>query len=263
MTNRIDKTLNSIIAKGDNILSPFLTIGYPDLDTSFEISKAIISSGADMLELGIPFSDPLAEGHTIQKTSYQALQNGVTVSTGFEIVRKIRDIDTSTPLVIMGYFNPFFQYGQENVVVEASDAGVDGFIIPDLPWEESEHFNNLCLRKKIHLIPLLTPTSTDERINKVCERASGFVYCVSVTGVTGARLQLNKDLPSLVSRIRKNTNLPILVGFGVSSRSHVETISGFADGVVVGAALLDSISNAKNGNVVLEASEFIKSLKGN
>ena len=263
MTNRIDITLNSIITKGDSVLSPFLTIGYPDMDTCFEISKSIISSGADMLELGIPFSDPLAEGDTIQKTSYQALQNGVTVDAGLEMVRRIREIYTSTPLIIMGYFNPFFQYGQENVVAEASDAGVDGFIIPDLPWEESEYFNNLCLQKEIHLIQLLTPTSTDERIVKICERASGFVYCVSVTGVTGARTQLNEGLPNLVSRIRKNTNLPILVGFGVSSRSHVETISTFADGVVVGAALLDSITNAQNGCATLEASKFIKSLKGN
>ena len=243
------------------VVSPFITIGFPDVPTSVEVAAALLSSGADMLELGIPFSDPLAEGTTVQKTSYHALREGVTVGTGLDVVRQLRGRGIDAPLVLMGYFNPFLRYGHEALVHDAAEAGVDGLIVPDLPTEEAGPLGQLCESRGLYLIPLLAPTSTDRRIAQACKRAGGFIYCVSVTGVTGARAGLSERLADMVARIRRHTDLPVLVGFGVSSNRHVETIARFADGVVVGSALLDAIASAPRGQAVGAATEFVRALR--
>ena len=214
-----------------------------------------------MLELGIPFSDPLADGLTIQKTSFLALQQGVNIPTSLGVLGDLRARGVDAPLIFMGYFNPFLRYGLERFVADAAHAGLDGLIVPDLPPEEAGPLKGLCESRGIYLIPLLAPTSTDERIAQACNEAKGFIYCVSVTGVTGARQELASGLPHFVNRIRVHTDLPVLVGFGVSRREHVQEIGEFADGAVVASALLAAIDRAPKERVLQTAGEFVQGLK--
>lgn len=260
MSNRIDATLDALAKSGRNALVPFLTVGYPDLETSAELARVVLESGADMLELGVPFSDPLAEGPTIQKTSFHALQQGVNVPTCLGVVRHLRFERIDSPLIFMGYLNPFLSYGMERFAKDAAEAGLDGLIVPDLPSEEAKSFTRLLEAEGIYVIPLLTPTSSDRRIEQACRQARGFIYCVSLTGVTGARTELGMGVQDLVERVRRFTDLPLLVGFGVSRREHVEAIARFADGVVVGSALLDAVGNAPKGRVIETAREFLEGL---
>ena len=260
MKNRIDYCLEKIKSENRPALVPYLTVGYPHAGISESLATAVLANGADMLELGIPFSDPLADGPTIQMTSFRALENGTNVQTAIDTVSGLRSIDVEAPLIFMGYFNPFLQYGISRFLRVASDAGLDGLIVPDLPSEESKLVATESRNVGIHLIPLLAPTSTDERIESACAEAGGFIYCVSLTGVTGARSRLSTGVEILVGRIRKYTNLPVLVGFGVSSKEDVERIGKFADGAVVGSALLDAISKSKEGEEIEVASNFINGL---
>ena len=260
MANRIDRKLEELKKAGRTALVPFLTVGYPDVETSKALAEVIIESGGDILELGIPFSDPLAEGLTVQKTSFRALEHGVNLDTSLELVRYLRNKGVEAPLIFMGYYNTFLHYGVEAFVRAAHDAGLDGVIVVDLPTEESGPFKELCRDAGIYLIPLLAPTSTDQRIARACKDANGFIYCVSLTGVTGARNAMAGDLPELVRRIRLHTDLPVLMGFGISSREHVEAVGRFADGAVVGSALLEAIGAAPPGKVLEAASDFIRGL---
>ena len=260
MVNRIDTSLLEARRAGRIAVAPFLTIGYPDLGTSEELAAAVIESGADLLELGVPFSDPLAEGPIIQRTSFRALQNGISLSACIGVVKRLRSRGVEAPLIFMGYYNPILSYGMELFAADASGAGIDGVIVVDLPTEEAGELKGLCERSGLYLIPLLAPTSTDRRIAHACEDANGFVYCVSLTGVTGARSDLAADLPDLVKRIRRHTDLPVLIGFGISTREHVETVGGFADGVAVGSALLDAVGRAPDGEAVQAAAEFTRRL---
>ncbi len=262
MANRIDTTFEKARSAGKSVLAPFVTVGYPDVGTSEEIAAGLLDSGGDMLEMGVPFSDPLADGATVQKTSAQALRNGVNVSTCLDVVRDLRDRGVASPLVLMGYFNPFMHYGQARFVAEAADAGVDGLIVPDLPVDDGAEFARFCDDREIYLVPMLAPTSTDRRIELACNRAKGFIYCVSLTGVTGARPGLRYEAAArLVERIRSHTDVPAVVGFGVSSREHVEEIARFADGAIVASALLDAIERAPPGSAVQTAREFVADLK--
>ena len=260
MENRIDRRFQQVAKEGKSVLVPYLTVGFPELDTSFEIAKAALRSGADILELGIPFSDPLADGPTIQMTSYRALQNNVNLKTALQFVVDLRSHDNTFPLIFMGYYNSFFKYGLSEFLSDAFNAGLDGLIIPDLPMEESEEVSKQCSENGIYLIPLLAPTSTDDRIELACRHAGGFIYCVSVTGVTGARKSLSGKVENLVERIKKFTTLPVLVGFGVSTRSDVDAIGEFADGAVVGSAFLNRISEADAGEEMNEAAKFLEEL---
>ena len=261
LLNRIDETLGIIRDKNKTALVPYLTVGYPDISLCCDLALSALDSGADMLELGIPFSDPLADGPTIQMTSQKALENGATIQTAFDTVRQIRASNPKCPLIFMGYYNPFLKYGISRFIRECSDIGVDGLIIPDLPTEESHTFAKEAKENEIHLIPLLAPTSTDERIESACRLAGGFIYCVSLTGVTGARANLSSGVEALVGRIRQYTDLPIMVGFGVSSKQDVDNIGRFADGAVVGSALLDAISHSNEGQESNVVAEFIYRLK--
>ena len=259
-TNRIDRVMRSLAAEGRKAMAPFVTIGHPDVETSEALVEAIISGGADMLELGIPFSDPLADGPTVQATSFTALRNGVTVAVALESVRRLRARGVEAPLVFMGYYNPYLSYGLERFVQDSASAGVDGLIVPDLPAEESGDLAALCAEHGLHLIPLLAPTSTDERIASACKAAGGFIYCVSLTGVTGARSRLSATVEDLVGRVRRHTDLPLLVGFGISRREHVEAVGRFADGVILASALLDAIDAAAPERRLDVARDFVRGL---
>ena len=261
MANRIDLTLGRLRSLKQPALAPFVTIGFPDVEASRALAMEVLASGADMLELGIPFSDPLAEGTTIQKTSFRALENKVNVGVSLELVASLRGDGVEAPLIFMGYYNPFLRYGAERFAEDAANAGVDGVIVPDLPTEEAGPFKTLCEARDVYFIPMLAPTSPDRRIAQACKDANGFIYCVSLAGVTGARRSLSSGIEGLVARVRAHTNLPIIVGFGVSRREHVETIRRFADGVAVGSALLDVVDKAPRENMLKAAREFVTGLK--
>ena len=261
MTNRIDKRLADRRADGTPALAPFLTVGFPDLETSTRIGAAALEAGADMLELGVPFSDPLAEGPTIQRSSFHALRQGVNFDACLLALQQIRQQDLDAPLLLMGYYNPLLKYGLESAATAAADAGCDGLIVADLPTEESSPLSELCNRRGLYLIPMLAPTSTDQRIAQACERAGGFIYCVSVAGVTGVRASIHSRVRGLVARIRRHTDLPVLVGFGISRPEHVAEVGGFADGAVVGSALIDTIESAAEGRAVHDVAAFVSGLK--
>ena len=261
VANRIDATLQKLRAAGRQALAPFATIGFPDVDTSIDLIEGIAEAGGDMVEIAVPFSDPMAEGPTTQMTSQVALEHGVSVGVCLEAVRTVRGRGLAVPLVLMGYYNPFLRYGTERFVRDAADSGADGLIVPDLPWEESGHLRDLCNEHGLYLIPLLAPTSTDDRMAKACQDARGFIYCVSLTGVTGARENLSSAVAGLVQRIRRHTDLPVLVGFGVSKRSHVEEIGRYADGAIVGSAMLKAIDEAPREKAVEAAQEFVRGLR--
>ena len=220
MTNRIDTTLDELKQSGAKALVPFITVGFPDVEMSESLAEGILNSGADMLELGIPFSDPVAEGPTVQMTSFKALENGANLQTGIQTVRNLRNKGIQAPLIFMGYLNPYLHYGLEKFAQEAQEAGLDGMIIPDLPSDEAAPYQEVLEKYNIYLIPLLAPTSTEQRIAQACKQAKGFIYCVSVTGVTSARDELATGVSDLVHNIRKQTDLPLLVGFGGHSHQH-------------------------------------------
>lgn len=227
-------------------LMPYFTIGYPNIDVSLDIIETIGNSGADLIEIGIPFSDPLADGPTIQHSAQVALSNGVNLACCLKLVTQLRQRGVKQPLLLMGYINPILSYGIERFVQDAVLAGADGFIVPDLPPEEAEVLEDACRKQGCALVYLLAPTSTPERIRLVAERSSGFIYLVSVTGVTGARQEIPIDLMSFVSRVRAATNLPLAVGFGIANEQHAVKIGGLADGVIIGSALINAAENAIN-----------------
>ena len=261
MPNRIDETLRRVRESGESALAPFLTVGFPDIETSEDLARAVLDAGSDMLELGVPFSDPLADGPTIQMTSYRALRNGVSVARCLETLRRLRAGGVDAPLIFMGYYNPYLRYGVERFLDDAADAGLDGMIVPDVPAEEGAALGAMAAARGIHLIPLLAPTSAEARIADACKAAGGFIYCVSLTGVTGARGAASNSAPALVERVRRHTDLPILVGFGVSRPEHLDAIAEYADGAVVGSALLDAIDKAAAGGKTRAARRFIQTLK--
>jgi tryptophan synthase alpha chain len=217
---------------------PYYPIGYPTYDDSLAAIVAMAEAGADGFEIGIPFSDPLADGPTIQAATQIALENGITVRRCLEAVREARARGVTQPMLLMGYLNPALAYGIEQFVTDAKTAGADGFIVPDLPPEEAERFGAMCAREGLALVFLLAPTSNADRIALVAERASGFIYLVSVLGVTGARDELPSDLADFVRRVRAQTDKPLTVGFGISRPDQARRVSDLTDGFIVGSALV-------------------------
>ncbi len=258
--DRIANTFSQISTRGRPGLFPFLTVGFPDPEATLELVPALVEAGADAIELGVPFSDPLAEGTTIQASSFHALQQGVTLHSCLEMVSQLRHKVPQTPLILMGYYNPILSYGIKRFAARAQEVGVDGVIVPDLPLDESGPMLEECRPRGIHLIYLLAPTSTDARIERACSSASGFIYCVSLTGVTGEREQLPASAIDILQRVRRYTTLPLALGFGVSQREHVEEIASYADAALVGSALIRLLMKSPRHQMIAEAQRFVGEL---
>lgn len=257
----IEERFQRMRREGYTGLIPFLTVGFPSLSATVGIALALQEAGADLLELGVPFSDPLADGPTIQRASHIALAGGVTLGLCLETCARLRERGLNIPVLLMGYYNPLLRYGLERTAREAARAGVDGFIVADLPPEEAGPFASACLAEGLCLVPLLAPTSTGERIARACRGAHGFVYCVSLTGVTGARQELPPGVAHLVGRVRRHTPLGIAVGFGVSRREHVQAIGRWAEAAVVGSALLQALEGADGAQAPHRARAFLEGLR--
>ena len=232
--------ITSVFQPGRKALIAYVTAGYPDAKATVKIAAALAEGGCDIIELGIPFSDPMADGATIQKASYQALQKGITPEVCLKIAATIRETIT-TPMVFMTYYNPILNYGLEAFCQSCVKAGVDGLIVPDLPPEEGLELEKVTHKNNLDLIYLLAPTSTNERISTVAARSRGFIYLVSLTGVTGARNSLSPELKGFVKRVRAKTDLPLCVGFGISKIEHAMETAALADGVIIGSKLIELI----------------------
>ena len=263
-TNRIDTTFKI----NKNILTLYLTSGYPDKDKSKDIANALINSNIDILEIGIPFSDPIADGPTIQNTSFKAIKaiNEPIIDFTFEIVSELRKKDANKPIIIMSYLNLIFQYGIERFAQNASTHGIDAIVIPDLPYDESLNIKKSLETHNIYLIYMVTPTSSPKTINEISQNAKGFIYYVSSTGVTGSRETLSEENFKNINEIRKYTEIPILIGFGISSKKHLDIIKPWANGAIVASALINQINellpdyNAKN--VENTINNFVNELRG-
>ncbi len=245
---RLGARFKLLKAEGRGGLITFITAGDPDGDTSLEILKGLPAAGADIIELGMPFSDPMADGLAIQASSLRALKAGMTLRKTLDMVRAFRQDDDETPIVLMGYYNPVHHYGSEKFVTDAKAAGVDGLIIVDLPPEEETELCLPALAGGINFIYLIAPTTDDERLPKVLKNASGFVYYVSITGVTGTGSARLSDTRSAVERIRRHTDLPVAVGFGITSPEAAAEVASVADAAVVGSALINVIRKNLDAN---------------
>ena len=244
---RIDTRLAKLKAEGRAALVTFVTAGDPDAETSLSILKALPGAGADIIEFGMPFSDPMAEGPPIQAADIRALTAGQTMVKTLEQVRAFRVGDNETPIVLMGYYNPIYIYGVERFVADAKAAGVDGLIVVDLPPEEDDELCLPAIRAGISFIRLATPTSDDKRLPVLLRNSSGFVYYVSVLGVTGVKSAAAGDVAAAVARIKAHTSLPVMVGFGVKTGEQAAAIAAHADGVVVGSALVNAVRDSLDG----------------
>jgi len=232
--------IEQVFDKHHKALIAYVTVGYPSLAATLEIVPFLASSGCDIVELGIPFSDPLADGPTIQRASYEALRQGITTETCLEVAHQLRQ-QVDIPLIFMSYYDPVLHYGLGPFCSKCTRVGIDGLIIPDLPPEEGAELEGLAQRQGIDLIYLLAPTSSDKRIELVAERARGFIYLVSVTGTTGARGTLPQDLESFVAKVRARTRRPLCVGFGISTPEQARRVSSVADGIIVGSRIIELI----------------------
>lgn len=256
---RIDSAFKNAQKEASSALMPYFTLGYPDAKTSLEIIEAI-APYSDLLELGIPFSDPLADGPTIQHSTQVSLENGTTTAGCLKMLRHLRQRGIETPVMLMGYYNPMLAYGLERFVADAADAGADGFIVPDLPPEEAGELEALAAASSLALIYFLAPTSNEARIQNVIQRASGFIYLVRLTGVTGAQTGVQADLVDLIQRVRGRSPVPLAVGFGISTPEMAAQIGQVADGVIVGSALIN-VADQTAGNKPAAVAAFVRRLK--
>ncbi|MDA7428039.1 tryptophan synthase subunit alpha [Primorskyibacter aestuariivivens] len=254
---RIDAKFAALKAENKKAFVAYVMAGDPDFDTSLEVVKGLPGAGVDVIELGLPFTDPMADGPTIQLAGQRALEGGMTLDRTLEIARRFREGDDTTPIVLMGYYNPIYSRGVDTFLVQAKEAGIDGLIVVDLPPEEDEE---LCIPAQaagMNFIRLATPTTDDKRLPKVLQNTSGFVYYVSITGITGAAEASATDVGPEVARIKAATNLPIIVGFGVNSPDKAQAIASVADGCVVGSAIVKKLGDGSSPDEVLS---FVKSL---
>ncbi len=257
--SKIKTTFVTLKQLGRTALMPYLTMGFPRLDSAFELIPAVVEGGADLIELGVPFSDPLADGATIQASGQRALENGMTLDLCLEQAGALRRRGIETPFVLMGYYNPILQMGIDRFARRAAEAGIDGAIVPDLPPEESDELQGALRARGIDLIFLLSPASDEARIRLVTARTSGFQYLVSLLGVTGARDQLPADLGAFVARVRAQTGLPLAVGFGIATPAQAAQVAYIADGVIVGSALIKVVGAADDP--AQAAREFVAGLR--
>lgn len=252
--NRIDEVFNKLKQENKKALIPFISNGDPSLDETVETVLELEKNGANIIELGIPFSDPLADGPVIQESYIRALKNGIKVKDVFECARRVRKT-SQIPLVIMVYYNLVFHYGVERFLEDAGKAGVDGLIVPDIPLEERGQLKDICENNGVYLIPLVAPTS-HERIAKITNGTKGFVYCVSSNGTTGERSSLSSNIDEYLNAVKSNTNVPICLGFGISSRKVVSDVKDYCDGVIVGSAVVRRLFEDRK-----EAFEFVLGLR--
>ncbi|MBW8638235.1 tryptophan synthase subunit alpha [Hoeflea sp. WL0058] len=266
MTERMDKRFAALAAEGRPALVTYFMGGDPDYAASLEIMKALPAAGADVIELGAPFSDPMADGPSIQAAGQRALKGGQTLAKTLEMVREFRKTDNETPIVIMGYYNPIYIYGVDRFLTEAVAAGLDGLIIVDLPPEMDDELCLPALEKGVNFIRLATPTTDDRRLPAVLNNTSGFVYYVSMTGITGSALPDTDNVGAAVRRIKRHTQLPVCVGFGVKTGEQARAIGATADGVVVGTAIVNAIAgslddqNGATGDTVQAVTDLVRSL---
>lgn len=229
--------------KNKPIFMPYFPLGYPTLDVSMDVIEALAKNGADVVEVGLSFSDPLADGPVVQRATQVALDNGITIAKALAALADLRKRGVTIPLILMGYYNPLLAYGLERFVADASAAGADGFIIPDLPLEEADEFVQV-LHGRLPLIPMLAPTSSHERMEMIARSAKGFIYLVSVTGITGERREMSAGLADLVAMVRAHTSAPVCVGFGIGTPEQGKAVGAFADGVIVGSACVRTIGES-------------------
>ncbi|HZY31044.1 MAG TPA: tryptophan synthase subunit alpha [Candidatus Methylomirabilis sp.] len=259
--NRIDERFSRLKEAGECALIPYLTAGDPDLATTQALILEFERRGADLLEIGVPFSDPLADGVTIQRASQRALLGGTTLTRILEMVRAIRS-NCDLPLLLMSYANPIFHFGFARFAKEATAAGVDGLIVPDLPPEEAIELIEATVSHGLHTVFLLAPTTSRERVQKIAAASRGFIYYVSLRGVTGARSSISDDLEATIRMIRVETDKPLAVGFGISNPAQVRMVARVADGVIVGSAIVSLLErNGGSGDLVKHAGDFVASLK--
>ena len=264
-SKRIEERFAKLKSAGRAGLVTFTTAGDPDIDTAQKILNGLPDAGADIIELGMPFSDPMADGPAIQLASLRALKSGVTLAKTLAMVARFRQLDEQTPIVLMGYYNPIYHYGNQRFLEDAVNAGVDGLIIVDLPPEEDDELCHPCRTAGLNWIRLTTPTSTQSRLATVLKNSSGFVYHVSIAGITGTRSAQQADIHTALKRIRNQTGLPIAVGFGIKTSTQVQEVSTIADAVVVGSALIDIIAtgvtqNTERAQIVNDLHEFVTEL---
>ncbi len=258
--SRITETFASLKRQGRKGFIPFITAGDPDLQTTHEFIIELARFGSSIIELGVPFSDPMADGPVIQRASERALKHGFGLAEVFDLVREVRK-ETQVPIVLFSYFNPLLQFGLEKLVREAEHAGVDGVLVTDLTPEEAGPFSAMLRAHEIDLIFLVAPTSTDERLQMIADHASGFIYAVSRAGVTGARDQMSVEAEKLVARVRIVSELPVAVGFGISSPEHVHDVWRYADAAVVGSAIVEMIETSSGQpNIAKRIGEFAASM---
>jgi len=254
---RIDDTFARLKSQNKKAFVAYVMAGDPNYDTSLELVKGMPSAGVDIIELGLPFTDPMADGPTIQLAGQRALEAGMTLEKTLGLAREFRKTDTTTPIVMMGYYNPIFSRGVDKFLVDAKDAGIDGLIVVDLPPEEDDELCIPAQKAGLNFIRLATPTTDDKRLPKVLQNTSGFVYYVSITGITGAAAAQASDVGPEVARIKSQTDLPIIVGFGVRTPETAKEIASVADGTVVGSAIVGELASGKS---VAEVLAFVKSL---
>ena len=254
--NRIEKKFQEL--NGEKALIPFITAGDPDLDTTKKLVLEMEKNGADLIELGVPFSDPIAEGPTIQKASLRALKGGVTLVKIFDLVRELRK-ETDMPLLLMMYVNTIYRFGTQRFFDLCVETGIDGVIVPDLPFEEKDELNSFAKAADVRLISLVAPTS-HQRIADIASSAEGFLYCVSSTGVTGTRSEFRTDFDEFFGEIKKSVKIPYCVGFGISSPEQAKKMSSYCDGAIVGSAIVKLVEQYGKDSVA-PIGEFVKSLK--
>ncbi len=257
--NRIISKFANLQAEGRKCFIPFISAGDPDLETSRRMVLALAENGADIIELGVPFSDPMADGPTIQASSQRALKNGVTLKDVLAMAASLR-AETDIPLVLFSYLNPLFRYGIERLADDAAAAGVDGILVTDAVDEEAAEIADVLRKNDLDLISLIAPTTTEDRLKKIAERSSGFIYAVSRAGVTGAQNETSTTAEALVERVREYTDLPVAVGFGISTREQIENVWRYADAAVVGSAIVAEIEKCVNAEI--DPVECIRELVG-
>jgi len=249
-------------AEGRAAFMPYIMAAYPRRDLTVPLLLALEAGGGDLIELGVPFTDPLADGATIQRANEVAVAEGVTFADCLEMVREARAQGLEAPVLLMGYDNPILAYGEERAAADAAAAGVDGFIVVDLPPEEATTFRDACTRHGVSFVPLVAPTTSEARMAAVAAVADSFIYCVSVTGTTGQRSELPAELGEFVAAIRRHTELPLAVGFGVSTREQVELVGRLAEGVVMGSAIIAAIDAAGAEDCAQRVREFVEHVTG-